>query len=405
MVTAAPDAAGAHLPGPRLALRIPRSDTGLLPFLLLLPFLFVPKLLDGDTQPWVLLGAVFALFTYRPRQFLARRDLPALLLAVLALAAYTARVGLVLETVRAAYIYLMFAVFWVLGNRGGHGYFRVALCYVLGLWFLVGLAQYVAVQLGYDIAVSGRYVAGRSGVPSLAAEPSYFGSLSVVMAMYLLNGLKPHERPFIALAILNVLMSGSILAVLLLGFPLLYLRPRHLVLAVGAVVLLLLLDASVNQAGLSARLAGFQTAGQGLISILLDPSLNLRWGHIEFTMLANFWQSVFFLSPVSFEAQYNAYAASTGYLIATGGNFILPIAGELVYGGGLFGLLIILLLVWRGTIAGPTPWLRFVRGSFVLACLLNPVSIANPMFVYFVLQESAPKRPSRAQSPAGPKGH
>jgi hypothetical protein len=363
---------------------------GLLPFLLLLPFLFVPKLLAGDTQPWVLLGAVFALFTFRPRQGLSRRDLPALLLALLALAAYVGRVGLVLETVRAAYIYLMFAVFWVLGNRGGDRYFRVAVCYVLALWFLVGLTQYVSVQLGYDIGFSGRYVAGRSGVPSLAAEPSYFGSLSVVMAMYLLNGLEPRERPFVALAILNVLMSGSILAVLLLGFPLLYLRPRHLLLAGGALALLVLLDASVNQAGLSARVAGFQTAGQGLVALLLDPSLNLRWGHIEFTMLTNFWQSVFFLSPVSFEAQYNAYAASTGYLIATGGNFILPIAGELVYGGGLFGLLIILLLLWRGTLGGESGWRRFVRGSFVFACLLNPVSIANPMLIYFVLQGCTP---------------
>lgn len=382
MAAQATTAAGA---APR-AFTLPRADLGLLPFLLLLPFMYVPKWLEGDTQPWVLMGALVALVLYRPQLFLRRRGLPALLLALLALAAYVARVGLVLETVRAAYIYLTFAVFWTLALRGGHDWFRVAVCYTLALWFAVGLTQYVAVNAGIEIGFAGRYVAGRSGVPGLAAEASYFGSLSVLMAMYLLNGLRRHERPFVALAVLNVLMSGSVLAVLLLAFPLLHLKLRWLLPAALLLSLLFLLDASINEAGLTARLGAFETAGQGLVALLFDPSLNLRWGHIEFALGANFWPSVLFLSPVSFEAQYNAYAASTGYLIATGGNFILPMAGELIYGGGLFGLLIVLMLMWFGAKGGTTAWLRLVRGAFVLACLLNPISIANPMLVYFALQ-------------------
>ena len=152
---------------PPLRLAIPRADLGLVPFLMLLPFMYVPKLLEGDTQPWVLVGAVFAVFTYRPQAFVRRRDLGVLGLVVFALAAYIARAGLVIESIRAAYIYLTFAILWLLAQRGGHGYFRAAVKYTLTVWFLVGLYQYFAVLLGVAVEFSGRYVESRSGVPSL----------------------------------------------------------------------------------------------------------------------------------------------------------------------------------------------------------------------------------------------
>jgi hypothetical protein len=367
--------------------RVPVADLGFLPFLLLLPFLYVPKLLEGDTQPWVLIGAVIALFAYRPRLFVQRGDIAPLLLGTLALAAYVLRAGFTLEALRAAYIFLTFNVLWILGNRGGHGWFRVGVRYVLLLWFLVGLYQFLALRLGLPVAFTGRFIEGRDAIPSLAAEPSYFGSLSVVMAMYLLHDRKPGDGWFVALATLNALMSGSLLSVLLLAFPLLYLRFDLKVAAAVALGAMLLLDSAFNEAGIVARLAGYQSAGEGVIGVLLDPSLNLRFGHVQFALWENLGTSLAFAHGIDFQNQYNSFAAGTGVLIPTESNFILPMAGELVYNGGLFGAAIVLLLIARGASAGPTWGQRLIRGSFVFACLLNPISIANPFLIFYVLQE------------------
>lgn len=370
----------------------PLSDVGLLPFLLTLPFLYAPKLLPGDTQPWVFLGAVVALFFFRPRQFIQKKDWLAIGLAVLSLGAYVARAGLGAETLRAAYIFLIFATLWMLGNRGGHNWFRTMACTVLVIWFLVGLYQYVAVRFGLPVTFPGRYVEGRSGVPSLAAEPSYFGSISVLIAMYLLHDRRRGDWIFLGLAVLNVLMSGSILAVLLLGFLFAYLRPIAMLATALVLVLLILMDASLNEAGLTARLAGFQSAGQGIVNVLVDPSLNLRAGQIWFTLVQNLLPELAFRNPVQFETDYNNFAAGTGILIPTESNFILPMAGELIYSGGLFGFAIVGMLILKAASSGPNRWFRFVRGLFVLACLLNPISIANPFLVFYVLQEQPCRR-------------
>ncbi len=371
---------------------IAAADLGLLPFLFTLPFLYVPKVLEGDTQPWVLVTAILALLTYRPRLFIQRRDLPAILLGILALAAYVIRAGLGLETLRAAFIFLTFAVLWILASRGGHDWFRVGVRYVLLVWFLVGLYQFLALRFGLPVSFAGRFIEGRNALPSLTAEPSFFGSLSVLMAMYLLHDRKRGDGWFVALATLNVLMSGSLLSVLLLGFPLLYLRFDLKVLAALALFGMLILDATFNEAGIVARLAGFQSAGEGLVGVILDPSLNLRIGHVWFSLWSNLPASLAFAHPIDFQNQYNAFAAGTGVLIPTESNFILPMAGELVYNGGLFGAGIVALLVWTGAEAGPTAGQRLIRAGFIIACFVNPISIANPFLIFYVMQEK-PCRP------------
>ncbi len=264
--------------------------------------------------------------------------------------------------------------------------------YVLLVWFLVGLYQFLALRFGLPVSFAGRFIEGRNALPSLTAEPSFFGSLSVLMAMYLLHDRKRGDGWFVALATLNVLMSGSLLSVLLLGFPLLYLRFDLKVLAALALFGMLILDATFNEAGIVARLAGFQSAGEGLVGVILDPSLNLRIGHVWFSLWSNLPASLAFAHPIDFQNQYNAFAAGTGVLIPTESNFILPMAGELVYNGGLFGAGIVALLVWTGAEAGPTAGQRLIRAGFIIACFVNPISIANPFLIFYVMQEK-PCRP------------
>jgi hypothetical protein len=368
--------------------QIARADLGMMPFLASLPFLYVPKLLEGDTQPWVLLTAVFALFTYRPRSFLQRSDVLLVALVLLSIGIYVARAGVSGLTVRMAYILLMFLVLWALARRGGENLFAMGVRFTLTIWFIAGLYQYIAVKLGLPMDFGGRYVEGRGGVPSMTAEPSYFGTLSVLMVMYLLH-FGGRNGIYIAMAVLSVLMSGSILAVIFLIFPFLYLRMPVKILAAGAVTALVLVDAAINEAGLTARLAGFGSAGEGLVSLLVDPSLNTRFGHIWFSLWDNLWAELTFTSAIGFQNAYNTFAAETGVLIPTESEFILPIAGELLFGIGIFGLLIAGLLVSSAMRSGRTRGEQLIRGGLVVACLLNPISIANPFLVFLALQEKS----------------
>lgn len=387
---------------PRLAV----ADLGLLPLLAVLPFIYVPKVLEGDTQPWVLLGALLALFLFRPRQFLARQDFPEILLALMSLAAYAMRGGFTAETLRLAYIFVTFSMLWMIIGRGGHDLLRQGVRLTLVVWFAVAAYQYVALQLGLPVSFSGRFMEGRSGVPGLAAEPSYLGSLSVLMMMILLHDRRPGDIPFLVFGLLNVLISGSLLSLLLLGFAGAYMRPAELLAAGLFFLVVLLADFAINPGGgLSARLTSLTDFGTGLVALLLDPSLNLRIGHVWFTLWENLGTSLLFAHPVAFMDQYNQFASRTDLLfMQTESNFILPMAGELVYSGGVFGFMLAVLLIIRAGAAGQSRLRRFIRGSFMLACLLNPVSIANPFLVFYALQRRPCQPPSSPGSAARTAG-
>jgi hypothetical protein len=63
-------------------------------------------------------------------------------------------------------------------------FFPSAVRLTILIWLAVGLYQYISVALGLPIEIAGRFVEGRSGVPSLTPEPSIYGSLSILHMMY-----------------------------------------------------------------------------------------------------------------------------------------------------------------------------------------------------------------------------
>lgn len=366
--------------------RFPVADLGIVPFLAVLPFMFVPKILDGDTQPWVLIAALIALFTYRPREFFDRRDLPIVALAALSLAALGLRTGASPEFLRAGYIFLTFTVLWILARRDRGDWFGLGVRITIGVWFAVGVYQYLATLLGIPVEITGRFVEGRGGVPSLAAEPSYYGSINIIMMMYLLHCRRSGDAIYLIMASIGVLISGSVLSLILLIFPLLLLRPGVLLMTLAGVTLLFMGDAAVNEAGVTARLASLGNPGQGVVALLIDPSLNLRFGHIAFTLYENFWRGLVMVGPINFQDEYNIFAANTGFLIFTESNFILTSGGDLVYGSGIFGAIICIILIYTASSGKINFNVKLTRSAFVFACLLNPVSIANPFLVFFCLQ-------------------
>lgn len=370
------------------------GDLAIWPFILCLPFMYAPRVLGGDTQPWIIITALLALLAYRPTKFVSKRDLPVLFLAGLAIVVYAVRSDNGYFIIRNAYIYIAFIVFWIIASRGGQEYFSIGIRWTIVVWFLIGAYQYIAIHLGYTINPPGRYLAGRMGPPSITAEASYYGSISMVQLMFLLSE-KPRKGNgiFASFAFASVLMSGSLLSMLLLIFPLLRLPKVYKWTVAIVLPALIVLDYLNTSTGVASRLVHIFSDGFTLDGMLQDASLNLRAGHIYFTMIAHFWGSFFLVSPIDFMRQYNHFADASGVLIHTGTNYILPSIGQMVYGAGFIGVAVAALLLHRAQETCDSFSRKIEKTLFILACLFNPISIANPFLIIYARQRM------RAESP------
>lgn len=366
---------------------IPARDVGILPLMATMPFMFFPRVIDGDTQPWILVAGLVALATFRTDRFLRKEDIPLFVLSLLSVLAYAIRGNLGFDLVRQVYTYLMFFLLWTICQREKGDYFPTAVRATIVVWFMIGIYQYVMIQIGVQTELFGRYIAGRSGVPSLTAEPSFYGSLSVLQAMYLLAGDRRSDYFYVGLAALSVVLSGSLLALSLLVFPLMKLPTP---MRIGLVVLVLSLvmgDYVLSTSGATARLMSIASGGTDLVGALVDPSLNLRLGHIYFTMVVNLLPSLFLASDVSFMNDYNAFASSSAFFIPTGSNYILPALGEIIYGAGLPGLALVVVYLRMASKTCHTLGGRVLKLAFIGACLLNPIQFSN-IFLHMYAQKA-----------------
>jgi len=358
-------------------------ELGVLPLLATLPFMYYPKLLEGDTQPWVLMAALLALVSFRIESFARRSDLLPIALALACAATYAIRSESAYDTLRAVYTQLAFVVFWLVCRRENDEFFPAAVRLTITIWLAVGLYQYIAVAMGWPVEFSGRYVEGRSGVPSLTSEPATYGSLSILQMMYLLMRDERKNNVYVLGAAVSVVLSGSVLAMLLLVFPLLKLKARLQLTALVVLPVLVGADYLFREAGLASRLLSISAEGSDLASVLLDPSLNLRAGHIWFTLVENFSESMLMQNPPQFMLEYNAFAQSTGVLIDTESNFVLSAAGELIYGAGPFGLLLLLTVLHRAQRGSTGTMAKVEKVAFIAMCMLNPISLSNFFLVLY----------------------
>jgi hypothetical protein len=363
--------------------RLRLSDIGILPLIAACPFMYFPKVLEGDTQPWLLIGALAAFLTYRTRRFMLRGDVPLVALALLCVLVYALRGGLTSDLVRAAYTQGTFIMLWLVCRRDDGDLMPAAIRLTVGVWLAVGLYQYVFVALGLPVEIAGRYVEGRGGVPSLTSEPSTYGSLSMLHMMYLLSERNPRNRPYIAATAVSVVLSGSLLAFLLLLFPLMKLKMRWRITAILAIPLLVFIDYLSTSAGINARLESFVSPTAGIAAAVLDPSLNIRLGHIYFTLVANLRQSLLMSSPVDFMNQYNAFVSDMPIFIETGSNFILTAIGDLIYGYGPFGALLLFVFIRKAQSQSATRAKKFEKFAFIVACMLNPIYLSNVFLVMY----------------------
>lgn len=359
------------------------SSIGALPLVFTMPLMFFPKLLDGDTQPWVLLAALLALATFRTSRFVLAKDGPLLALALCCVPVFALRTLATPDLVRAAYTYFSFVVFWLVCRREDGDVFPAAVKLTVIAWFLVGLYQYVFVALGLPIEIAGRFVEGRSGVPSLTSEPATYGTLSLLQIMYLMGQTKGRTTPYLCAAAISIVLSGSLLAFALMVFPILKLPTRVRLPVVLAIVGLIAADYSFSASGVTSRVLAFNQLAGNLATILLDPSLNLRVGHLYFTLYEHLTESLLLSGEISFMQQYNAFAARSSLFIDTGSNFILPAIGDVIYGTGLVGLALLVAFVRSSLLASRTSRAKLQKGLFILACMVNPISLSNIFLILY----------------------
>lgn len=364
----------------------PGQFLAILPLLIAMPLLYWPRVLENDTQPWVVVGAtIAALLFFKPRRDRSSDALAAVsLLALGAIVAYALRDPQFAFLLRYAGILLTFILLWHLASRDPGPIIGKVVRLTIGIWFVIGVYQVLAVRTGLPVEFFGRYQPGRSGVPSLTAEPSFYGSISVLLLMYLLTEKSPRNRPYIVIAVLNVLLSGSLLSFLLLGIPL-FRMPLGYKIAGGILgVAALFTGINVLQSGFFERVATLQLSGLGLDLLTRDASINLRFGHILFTMIENLPRELLFLNDIDFFLEYNSWAMFTGVYIASNSDFILPTGGELLFRSGAMGLFLIAFVLWTSWRNSGTHYERWEKTLFVAVCFLNPISLMNPFFVFYI---------------------
>lgn len=359
-----------------------------------MPFIYWPKLLESDSQPWVALGAALAALTFWPRDWkpqLVRTWLPVALAVACALA-YALRETDGALVARYFGILGTFAVLWLVASRGGEESFGRAVRVSIAIWFAVGAYQVVALRLGLPIDFLGRFVAGRGGVPGLTAEPSFYGSISVIQLMYLLAEEDWRKnRWFVGLAVLSVLISGSILSYLFLLVPLARLRLRWILAGTLALLAISTQGARISDSGFFNRLATLNP-----VEIVSDPvrllnrdaSTNLRFGHIKFTLYDEIGDLALLRGNTSFRQEYNRWAFAQRGFIYNESDYVLTSLGELVFRSGVFGLLLALTLLRYSWLSVPTLRLRLEKLAMVMLCFLSPVSLANPFFTVYIARQA-----------------
>jgi hypothetical protein len=371
---------------------------GLLPLMIAMPLMYWPRLLEGDTQPWVVIGALFACLFFWPKD--RPTDSKRLFLPIIAAAGCALIYGL-RETdgqyiLRYVSIMITFIALWIIACRGGAYWIGKAIRAAIILWFAVGIYQLVAVRLGLPIEFFGRYIPGRGGVPSLTAEPSFYGSISVLQLMYLLNENEKSNRPYIVVAVCNVLLSGSILSYILLVVPLMRLPIKMILLGLLPIIFVVSQGFKLSDTGSFARLATLDPmtiVSDPMRVLKRDASTNLRTGHVLFSLGENFKDSILFRNSSSFREEYNNWAFRKGDYIYNGSDFILTSAGEMIFRSGAIGLILLIFIMFYGIKSAQTNRLRVEKISFMGLCFLSPVALSNPFFIFYILQTANDKAP------------
>lgn len=353
-------------------------------FVVVLPFSFYPRVIDGDTQPWPFLATVLLFVLSSAIKGVTRADVLVVGVTLGCLVMYLLRTGIDEDFLRFAYKMMAFILLWLCVPALPPALIARAMRWVIAIWFFVGLLQTLAVAIGLDVSFSGRFVWGRSGVPSLTPEPSLYGTLSVVALLYLLMSKEGARPPFVFMGLGNVFLSGSILAIMASCFVVLLLDVRTRIFLFVTVFPAVALAVSSTNFMFLTRLNSVLGSSANSAGLLLDPSFNARVGHVVYTLWVALPSALIFQTAPDFERSYNTWAARSDLFGPTSSNFILTGMGDIIYRGGAFGLALLIIIY---TTAFQTSRANRTLKLAIITCLmLSQVGISSAFFILFVQQ-------------------
>lgn len=349
-----------------------------------LPFTFYPRVLDGDTQPWALLATLLLFTLSHTAQRFRNRDLIITAAVIGGVLMFFSRAGIDEETLRFTYKMLAFLFLWLVVPTLPSNLVSQGLKTVIVIWFFAGLLQVLIVELGITSEFSGRFVYGRSGVPSLTPEPSLFGMLSLLAYFILLSGRKETSWIYGVLVIGNVIMSGSILAILLTTLIFFMINWRLRILAIVLVIPTAVYVLSTSEFSALNRFQTFLESELSWRLLLLDNSFNLRAGHYIYTMWVSLPDALLMKTSPNFMTSYNTWATQTQYFNITESNFILTGLGRVIYRGGPFGIFILFMLLLRAWQS--TNDRKLIKLAVLIFLLTAQLDISNAFIILYALQ-------------------
>jgi hypothetical protein len=352
-----------------------------------LPLAYAPKILAGDTQPWILIASLISILFVKNIFRLEKSFVILLFASFFSIISYYYRSESDYMMLRNLYIYVSFLVFWIVTRKYEH-IFSDAIRFTVLVWFAVGLCQIVSIFLGHDLSPIGRFVPFRTGPPSITAEPSFYGSISAIHAMYLLYDERKGNNFFISLAVLSILISGSSLGLILLA-PVLCVLLKKTKSVLPVCISLVILVAAFIFFVSDRMITRYATllSSKSLLDLIEDQSINLRFGHIHFTLFHNLLNELFLQGNLNFWGQYNLFANHLQFYISTKSDYILPALGELIFSGGLFSLVIVFIL-FREAFNSCLGWFdKTTKLVFIFLIMLNPISISNFFLILFINQK------------------
>ena len=349
-----------------------------------LPFTFYPRVLDGDTQPWPLLATLLLFTLSRTAQRFSNKDLIITAAVIGGVLTFFSRTGMDEEILRFTYKMLAFLLLWFVVPTLPSNLLLRSLKTVIVIWFAVGLLQTLVVELGVASEFSGRFVYGRSGVPSLTPEPSFFGMLSLLAYFILLSGRTETSWIYGVLVLGNVIMSGSILAIILTTLIFFMINWRLRILAIVLVIPTATYILFTSEFIALTRLQTFLQSELSWRLLLLDYSVNLRVGHFLYTMWISLPDALLMKTSPDFMTSYNIWARQTQYFNTTESNFILTGLGRMIYRGGPFGVLILFMLFLRAWQS--TNDRKLTKLAVLTFLLMTQLDISNAFIVLYALQ-------------------
>ena len=340
------------------------------------PFIFYPKVVIGDSQPWLLIAAIISFLILRFQRVHSICKIKALhILPVAFILISIVREQNEMLLYRAIYAQVIFIVLWSVIDKTNTKYFYTGFVATSFIWLAAAIYQCIIIYFQLSLEITGRYVIDRGGVPSLTPEPSLYGIISVIQIMYFLETKNRWSIYLIILNLISVLLSGSVIAQILLVFP--FARSYYTKYWKFAIPIIAIYATYIWMYSQRSLLTIYNAA-------MNDESLNLRIGHLYFTLFWNSINSIFMLDNLKFEENYNHFVKSSDIFTKTGSDYILTSAGNLIYNYGAFGIMFLIILLREAWMSMRTKFLSLIKILFIIACFLTQLNIFDLFIIVYI---------------------